>query len=602
MFEYNNKIINNDDYLGVKNKENKIKNDFDIDELELSDSDRLSNPVFKSIGYPSKIYYKNIQKFISQYTYEGAVILDSCCGSGSTGIASILENRKAILIDNSPEAINITFNTLNYINLKEADKIYNKLLRDLEGKINNLYKVNFENGDEGYAESIIRSHIYLCPGCNEKIVLYKSETGKRSEYKCKCCGKLINISKKEDKECLIEKRKPIECSVVLKKSNSGKKKITKELTKSDTELWEKVLEENKKEYDSLWKPTEQIVYNRCYPRPGGWPGFAIDASVSDLFTDTNILALQIMNHYIENNIEDNDMRVFFKFIFTEILFRTSNRLFTTSGIKNVYHIPAVGKVQNVMTVFKRKYKQIINAKTFLQNQFSKEDIERNIRIIKQDAKKISVKSNSIDYAFIDPPYGGVVPYAELNLFYSAWLNEKEDLDNEIIIPMDYDKKIEFVEQWGRQLETAFSEVYRVLKPGAYFTIVFQSKFNEIWNELRDIMINRLGFEFVSIVKNERGTTFHTNNDDDTNPQSAFITYKKPIKENNTVNFINKVKKDVFEVFPKEELFQPISFREIQSKIIYLVHYHELDTIPSDKEIKTWLESICVCNEGKYNLK
>ncbi|WP_394885172.1 hypothetical protein, partial [Clostridium butyricum] len=151
-------------------------------------------------------------------------------------------------------------------------------------------------------------------------------------------------------------------------------------------------------------------------------------------------------------------------------------------------------------------------------------------------------------------------------------------------------------------ETAFSEVYRVLKPGAYFTIVFQSKFNEIWNELRDIMINRLGFEFVNIVKNERGTTFHTNNDDDTNPQSAFITYKKPIKDNNTFNFVNKVKKDVFDVFPKEELSEPISFREIQSKIIYLVHYHELDTIPSDKEIKTWLESICTCNEGKYNLK
>ncbi|MDL0190773.1 hypothetical protein, partial [Clostridioides difficile] len=68
----------------------------------------------------------------------------------------------------------------------------------------------------------------------------------------------------------------------------------------------------------------------------------------------------------------------------------------------------------------------------------------------------------------------IVPYAELNLFYSAWLKEEEDLENEVIIPMDYDKKPEYVKEWGTQIENAFSEVYRVLKPGSYFTIVFQS--------------------------------------------------------------------------------------------------------------------------------
>lgn len=604
MFEYNKKIINNYDFLELDSKRNKIKNDFDFHDLELNDNDRLSNPVFKSIGYPSKIYYKNIQKFISQYTYEGAIILDSCCGSGSTGIAAVLENRKAILIDSSPEAINITFNTLNYIDLKEADKIYNKILTDLEGKINQLYKVSFDNGDEGYAESIIMSHIYLCPKCNEKITLYNSETGKRSEYKCKNCNTIINISKREDKKFLIEKRKPIECKVILTKSRENKKKVTKNITNNDIVLWNEILEEYKKEYESLWKPEEKIVYNRCYPRPGGWPGFDIDSSVSDLYTDTNILALQILNYYIDTNIENNDMKAFFKFIFTEILFRTSNRLFTTSGIKNVYHIPAVGKVQNVMTVFKRKYKQIKKAKEFLQDRFSRDDVERNIRIIKGNAKDIKVNDNSIDYAFIDPPYGGVVPYAELNLFYSAWLKEKEDLKNEIIIPMDYDKKVEYVEQWGQQLENAFKEVYRALKPGAYFTIVFQSKFNCIWNELRDLMINRLGFEFVNIVKNERGTTFHTNNNDDTNPQSAFITYRKPVDGISKTNYNLKdsISKNVFDVFPKNELTNGMSFREIQSRIIYLVHYHELDMIPDDNKIKLWLESICMYNDGKYSLK
>ena len=377
--------------------------------------------------------------------------------------------------------------------------------------------------------------------------------------------------------------------------------MKKNIESEDILLWETILNEYKKRYGELWKPDEKIVYNRCYPRPGGWPGFDINASVSELFTETNILALQILNNYIENNIEDNDIKAFFKFIFTEILFRTSNRLFTTSGIKNVYHIPAVGKVQNVMTVFKRKYKQIMKAKEFLQIQTDKETVETNIRIIKSDAKKLNINDNSIDYAFIDPPYGGVVPYAELNLFYSAWLKEKEDLENEIIIPMDYDKKIEFVKKWGKQLEFAFREVYRVLKPGAYFTIVFQSKFNEIWNELRDIMNNRIGYEFVNIVSNERGTTFHTNNSNDTNPKSAFITYKKP-KCEIAITREEKSYIDVFDVFPIEELSKKLTFREIQSIIIYLVHDLKLDKIPSDREISLWLEKICVFEDEKYILK
>ena len=56
MFNHNNTIINNDDYLYKNAEDNKIKNDLDAERMELTDSDRLSNPIFKSIGYPSKIY------------------------------------------------------------------------------------------------------------------------------------------------------------------------------------------------------------------------------------------------------------------------------------------------------------------------------------------------------------------------------------------------------------------------------------------------------------------------------------------------------------------------------------------------------------------
>ncbi|MHC9000091.1 hypothetical protein [Enterococcus bulliens] len=167
------------------------------------------------------------------------------------------------------------------------------------------------------------------------------------------------------------------------------------------------------------------------------------------------------------------------------------------------------------------------------------------------------------------------------------------MENEINIPMDFDKKQEWAETWGNMIEEAFYEVFRVLKPGAYFTLVFQSKFDTIWNVLRDVMINRIGFEFVDFVGNERGTTFHTNSVNDTNPQSAYITYMKPM------NISKKVMSQqlVFDFIPNNYWNEKRTFRELQDTIITLVHKHNLQGVPSDKDIRKWIESKKITNNN-----
>ena len=570
--------------------------------MTINDQGRQSNPVFKAFGYPSKIYYPNIQQYIRSFTEKGAVVLDSFCGSGTTGIAALLEGRKAILVDNSPQAINLTYNTLNPVNLSQVESTYKQLKKDLEQLINGLYRTCAQDGREGYAEVIITSNIYQCPSCNEEIILYGNETGTRSEYKCTHCGELINISRQEIKDRLLARRKPVEVTIKLTDAGAGKKTEKRLVTEEDLAQWEENFQKYEQAYGNHWSPDEQIVYNRCYPRVGGWPGFPIVSTVSDLFPKHNLLALKIMHHYIDTQIADDSIKGFFLFVFTESLFRSSKRLFTTSGIKNVYHVPPLGKEQNVFSVFERKYKTILKAKQFLQDQLLVENLTDHARILKGNAKQLPLEDHSIDYAFIDPPYGGVVPYAELNLFYSAWLKEKEDLDNEVIIPMDYEKKIEYVKSWGSQLEEAFREVYRVLKPGAYFTIVFQSKFHDIWNELRHMMIDRIGFQFVNMLDNQRSTTFHTNHLNDTNPQSAFITYRKPVTGSTEQLSLNALHEDVFAMYPLDHLQTPRTFREVQSKIINLVHNLQLKAIPSDEQIGQWLEHICQQENDLYQRK
>lgn len=579
-------LNNRNDIENLYNEKSKIDNKLDINKFQLSDKERMKDPIFRSIGYPSKIYYRNIQPFIKAYTKEGALVLDSCSGSGSTGLASLIENRKCILIDNSPHAVNMALNIIKPIDFDQLNTTYKKMIKEIKDEIKDIYFTKSSDGFSGYAEVIISSNVYSCPSCKKEIVLYKNETGKRSEYKCPHCFTLINISVNEIKDNLIDRRRPVEVKIKITDKASPTKYETRDITSEDIIAWESKLEEYELKYKDYWSPNEKIIYNRSYPRVGGWPGFPIDSTVSDLFPKPNLLALKKINNYIDNEIENEDIKFFMKFIFTESLFRTSSRLFVSSGIKNVYHIPPLGKEQNVLTVFQRKYKSIVKAKKFAQEMLPEEKVRDRIKILQGNARDTGLKSNSIDYAFIDPPYGGMVPYAELNLFYSAWLNEKEDIENEIIIPMDYEKKEGYVEKWGKYIEEAFGEVFRVLKPGAFFTVVFHSKFNNIWNELRDIMINRLGFEFINIIENKRGTTFHTNQINDTNPVSAFITYRKPLLNENIIIQEHSIN-ELFERMLEENNIDGKTFRYVQSKIIFLAQEMSLD-IPTDKDIEQYL--------------
>jgi hypothetical protein len=278
--------------------------------------------------------------------------------------------------------------------------------------------------------------------------------------------------------------------------------------------------------DLLWYPRTKLIYNRAYPRKGGWPGLDIDSRVCELFTRRNLLCLALLFNEI-NKIEGDELRNMMKFCFLATLVRQSKRVYKTSVVKHYYHIPPIGKEQNVWLTFERKFMQILRGKEELARGYHFEDITRRCRVFISNAWDIPLPPNSIDYVFTDPPHGGQTPYYELNLFFSAWLGKREDFESEIIIPMDYDEREEYVRRWGSQIERAFRKIYEVLKPGRYCTVFFQSRSPRLWKELYDVLLNRVGFFFFSKTFNLKGTTFHTNRLDSMAPQTVFLTFKKP---------------------------------------------------------------------------
>src|SRR5437016_9305648 len=72
----------------------------------------------------------------------------------------------------------------------------------------------------------------------------------------------------------------------------------------------------------------------------------------------------------------------------------------------------------------------------------------------------SIADSTIDYIFVDPPFGNNLHYSELNFFWEAWLKVLTQREPEAVMDKGRNRTL----QGYQQLMTeSFREIYRVLK-------------------------------------------------------------------------------------------------------------------------------------------
>ena len=86
-------------------------------------SEGKNDPIYNAHSYHTKVPHKAIKKFIKHYTKEGDIVFDGFCGSGMTGVAAQMLNRRAVLVDLCPAA---TFIAYNYNNLSMLESLKKK--------------------------------------------------------------------------------------------------------------------------------------------------------------------------------------------------------------------------------------------------------------------------------------------------------------------------------------------------------------------------------------------------------------------------------------------------------------------------------------------
>lgn len=95
---------------------------------------------------------------------------------------------------------------------------------------------------------------------------------------------------------------------------------------------------------------------------------------------------------------------------------------------------------------------------------------------------VDLPDNSIDYVFIDPPFGDNLPYSELNFLWEAWLRVFTNASQDTVVSGAQKKDLGV---YTDMMALGLDKVYRILKPGRWVTVEFHNSRNAVWTAIQE---------------------------------------------------------------------------------------------------------------------
>ena len=107
---------------------------------------------------------------------------------------------------------------------------------------------------------------------------------------------------------------------------------------------------------------------------------------------------------------------------------------------------------------------------------------------------------SVDYVFIDPPFGDNLPYAELNFLWEAWLRVFTNSKQDAVVSGNQKKDLA---AYTSMMTACLRTAYRVLKPGRWITVEFHNSKNAVWVAIQEAL-GRVGFIIADVSVLDKG--------------------------------------------------------------------------------------------------
>ena len=538
-----------------KEKENiKGRNpDFHVDEPYASDvSVGKNNPIYNAHSYHTKVPHPAIMRYILHYTQPGDIVFDGFAGTGMTGVASskcghpereiefIIESewkkmfgsspvwgvRRNITSDLSPIASFISHNYNKKSDLNDIKKAAENIFDTINKQYGWFYETTHSNGQIGVVNYFIWSEVFSCHNCNNQIVFWEEginhDKGEVMDSflcpKCKIETSKSNLDRLLETSFDIQTNQAItqpKYKVVLINYKVNGKKFEKKPDNNDLLNIEKI---NNYELSDLWFPKNQLPNGDKTNDPIRF-GYI---NVHHFYTKRNLI---ILSAFWNLAVENSALRL----LATSILVKTASLLHNV-GIKKG-KINLAGALPNAIyipsTVAERNLLELLSGKL---NDFLKVNFNSLTNAPSQVASATDLKniqSKSIDYIFVDPPFGANIMYSELNFLQEAWLkvftkNEKEAIENR----SQGKKTLDYQDI----MTICFNEFFRILKDGKWMTVEFSNTNAAVWNGIQT-SIQRAGFVIanVSALDKQQGS-FNAQTSPTAVKQDLAISCYKPSEE------------------------------------------------------------------------
>ncbi len=519
-------------------------------------SEGKNDPIYNAHSYHTKVPHKAIMRYILHYTEPGDVVFDGFCGTGMTGVAAqmcsdraVVESlglkvqkdgvvldaigertgkvgiRYSVLCDLSPIASFVAARYNDFRPSTYSSAALKKLIDTLKSEFGNYYTTKAPNSNSnGVARFYVWSEVFACPHCAFSAPLFalavdSNTYSLRDAFPCPSCNadlskdKLDRVWTTSIDTTHGQIRKEAKCELVEVSARIGERTHRYPPAQDDHEQLEQI-----GRHLSAWVPSDEFPHGRQTRKVKSGSGIS---TIAQMFTPR---ALAIVSHAWEL-IHSEMLREFrdeVTFLLSAVLTLLSRRERYRDGTgkgaqSGTLYVPSLQIEKNAFDVIERKQK------TFVTLGLSTSAREAMVTC-QSHADLSNIPNNSVDYIFTDPPFGESLQYAELNFFHEAWLRVHTQLKEDCVLNYVHKKDLPFYQS---RMIWAFTEAYRILKPGRWITVEFHNSQNSVWMAIQEALW-RAGLTVADVrVLDKKQGTFNVVNRAGAVKQDLVISAYKP---------------------------------------------------------------------------
>ncbi|KKM12036.1 DNA methylase [Clostridiales bacterium PH28_bin88] len=522
-------------------------------------SEGKNDPIYNAHSYHTKVPHKAIMRYILHYTEPGDLVFDGFCGTGMTGVAaqmcgdrqavealgyrveddgtircpeegesdepvwvpfSRLGARRAILNDLSPAATFIAYNYNTPVDVEAFEGEAQRILAEVERECGWMYlTLHQPSGSQvqaaiaglaspaptpgltfGRINYTVWSDVFTCPECAGEVVFWEAavdrEAGEVKErFSCPHCS--ASLTKRHmqrawntrfDKAIGQTVRQAKQVPVLINYS-VGNKRYEKTPDAYDLALIEKI----EKSEIPYWFPKDPLPdgYNTRQPMESHGVTYLhhfytkrnlwVLANVGELSTETSTIHQFVFTSMINRATRMNSLHI-------------QNYFFGGGGcnagyLKGTLYIPSISIETSVIEQLGDRAKAVTRGLKVKKTDY------KVFCISTVSSQELRMESSSIDYIFLDPPFGSNLMYSELNFLWEAWLkvftnNQPEAIENKV--------QGKTLDDYRHLMTDCFQEAFRVLKPGRWMTVEFSNTQASVWNTIQTAL-QEAGFVVANVA-------------------------------------------------------------------------------------------------------